>query len=323
MRLLTNIPDFPAKLASSSGVEGETQFRSSVSEFLESAPACDAILVNCSPELTYGIVKKFLIAPSRRKPVVALDLVLRRPLTPSAKLTRPFKKLLLSKVDYFIHYFRDWSGYERYFGIGPDRSTYVPFKSDVRNTTGASDASGDYVLCLGRSERDYDTFIKSMAGLPYPAAIPAPDFEQLSRHSSRFTIPIAELPANISILQNDDSIDRAIQIVSKASLVVLPIVAGRLSASGIGTYLMAMLLGKCVIITEGPGSSDVLTDEALFVKPEDPAQLATTIKRAMEDRQLREKTALAGREYAERCGNSADLYQRVFEIVSNLRFTSK
>jgi len=105
-------------------------------------------------------------------------------------------------------------------------------------------------------------------------------------------------------------------MIARARVVALPLVAGRISASGIGTYLTAMLLGKCVIITEGPGSSDVLSDEALFVPPEDPEALATMIRRAWQDQSLREKTAAAGQLYAERCGNSADLYQRVLEIVS-------
>ncbi len=60
----------------------------------------------------------------------------------------------------------------------------------------------------------------------------------------------------------------------------------------------------------------MLSDEALFVPPEDPEALATMIRRAWQDQSLREKTAAAGQLYAARCGNSADLYQRVLEVVS-------
>jgi glycosyltransferase involved in cell wall biosynthesis len=219
-------------------------------------------------------------------------------------------------VDHFIHYFRDWAGYEKYFGIGRDRNSYVPFKTDIRGRFPyIANPDGEYVLCFGRSERDFDTFIKAMTTLPYPAVIPNPNFSLLSQHSSRFTVSLSSLPANVTIIENQESIEGALEMVAKAHVVALPLVGNRISASGIGTYLTAMLLGKCVIITEGPGSSDVLSEEALFVPAEDPYALAAMIQRVWEDRTLREKTAAAGQAYVERCGTSADLYQRVVEVI--------
>ncbi|HTV57384.1 MAG TPA: glycosyltransferase [Verrucomicrobiae bacterium] len=227
------------------------------------------------------------------------------------------KKALLKNVNLFIHYFRQLDGYQKYFGIGEARSAYVPFKSDIRGAFSYTpDPEGEYVLCFGRSERDYDTFFRAMSTLPYPGAIPAPNLGLLAQHSSRFTIPLSQLPSNIRVLENDESIQRAIEIISKARVVALPIVSGRISASGIGTYLTAMLLGKCVIISEGPGSSDVLTNEALFIPPEDPEALSRAIRTAWEDRPLRERIAAAGRYYAESCGTSKDLYQRVVDVIA-------
>jgi glycosyltransferase involved in cell wall biosynthesis len=316
LRIVTNIDDFPREWITTSGIRGITQAFSTPWQLFVSSTGCDAILINCDPGLTYKLSALFLLFPLRRKPIIALDLVLRRPISPGSRLTRPLKKLLLSNVGHFIHYFRQLDGYQKYFGIGGDRSSYVRFKSDIRGRYSyAPDPNGDYVLCFGRSERDYDTFFKAMVSLPYLGAIPNPNLLLLAQHSSRLTIPLPQLPPNIRVLENDDSVARAVEIISKARVVALPIVSGRISASGIGTYLTAMLLGKCVIITEGPGSSDVLTDEALFVPPENPEVLSATIRRAWEDQELRERTAAAGQKYAESCGTSSDLYQRVLEVV--------
>ena len=72
-----------------------------------------------------------------------------------------------------------------------------------------------------------------------------------------------------------------ISIIEKAKLVVLPIVASRIAPSGIGTYLNAMLICKCVITSHGVATTDVLTGgEALLVEPEDPDALAAMIRRA-------------------------------------------
>lgn len=321
MRIITNIPDFPKEWVSSSSVRGTTRTYSTAWEFFLQSKDCDAILINCEPRLIYELTFLFLLFPLRRKPLIAMDLVLRRPTTLAGKMTRPFKRALFRRVDHFIHYFRELDGYERYFGIAPTRSSYVPFKSGILKTYSFTpNAEGEYVLCLGWSERDYNTFIKAMSSLPYPGAMPRPNFSLLKQNGSRFTIAVTKLPGNIRLLDNDGSIGRAIQLISNARVVALPIKSGRISSSGISTYLMAMAMGKCVVITEGPGASDVLTNEALLVPAEDSGALASVIRKAWEDTKLRERTAAAGQKYAENCGTTAELYDRVLAvIVASLR----
>ena len=285
-------------------------------EFLRHSREADVILLDCDPSLTLRLQALYLAFWFLRKPIVALDIVLRPPRTWKSKLIRPVKKFLLSRVDHYIHYFKDLDGYWKYYGIGLGRSSYVAFKSNIKGRLDyTADSDGDYVLCFGRSERDYDTFIKAIASLPLPAAIPVPNFKGLGDHDSRFSTPLSALPTNLLLLQDDGSQASSLGILGKARIVALPIVAGRISPSGIGTYLTAMLLGKCVIITEGPGATDILTDQALFVPAGDPAQLARVIELAWNDRGLRERVAAAGRAYAESCGDVEDLRQRVLDIV--------
>jgi glycosyltransferase involved in cell wall biosynthesis len=87
--------------------------------------------------------------------------------------------------------------------------------------------------------------------------------------------------------------------------------------AGVGVYLNAMYLGKCVIITSGAGASDVLTDEAVFVPPEDPRALAEAIRRVWEDEAFRRSTAEKGYRHAISLGGEPELRQRVLEAALN------
>ena len=152
-----------------------------------------------------------------------------------------------------------------------------------------------------------------------PGAIPPPDFGQFAKHATRFTYALSALPPNVKVLPDDGTIQSLIRIIERAHLVVLPIMGSRIAPSGIGTYLNAMLMGKCIVMSEGPAANDVLTDEALMVPPEDPDALAKAIRRAWEDDDLRRRTALAGQRYSEGCGGEPELRQRVLDCaIENL-----
>jgi glycosyltransferase involved in cell wall biosynthesis len=316
MLILTNFERFPAQWTASTGHSGHARMFHSFRDCLQQLRTADLLVINCDVALTLRLCALFLICPPLRKPIVAVDFVLRAPETLKARIAVLFKRILLSRVNLFVHYFRDLRGYQRYYGIGPDRSRYVPFKPNLRYRFEiAPDSTGQYILCLGRSMRDYDTFLGAIAKLPYPAAIPKPDFHQLRVHESRFTVPLDRLPPHLSVLDDDGSDVSMLRILQAARLVVLPIVKTSLCASGIGTYLNAMLMRKCVILTDGPGASDVLNGEALICHPEDPDALAALIQKAWEDDSLRERTAEAGYRYALGLGGEPESRQRVLDVV--------
>jgi glycosyltransferase involved in cell wall biosynthesis len=74
-----------------------------------------------------------------------------------------------------------------------------------------------------------------------------------------------------------------------------------------------MLLGKFVILTEGPAINGLFTNEVLPVPPEDADALAQTIDRAWNDRELRERTATAGYRCATALGGEPELAQRLID----------
>ena len=107
--------------------------------------------------------------------------------------------------------------------------------------------------------------------------------------------------------------------IAGATLVVLPVLKGNISATGISVYLSAMALGKCVIISSGPAVDDVVpTEAAITVPPEDVAALTSAIKTTLDDHDLREKTAAAGQAYALSLGGEENLYLNVLNQLKNL-----
>ncbi len=195
--------------------------------------------------------------------------------------------MLLARVDHFIHYFKDIAGYKP-FGVRADRSSYVPFKVNIFGTQSPEIGLGEYVFTMGVSLRDYDTFIRAVATLPFPAAIPEFSFQHFEGRDTAFRWTKENVPRNLTLLRDTGDKRDLVRNMAAARVVVIPISKSSLCASGISTYLDAMYLGKCVIITEGPGASDLLTDQAILVPAEDPAALSEAIRRAWQDDALRD-----------------------------------
>jgi glycosyltransferase involved in cell wall biosynthesis len=170
--------------------------------------------------------------------------------------------------------------------------------------------------------RDFDTFLSAMEQLPdVPAAITQPDPRVFAAHHARFTRPMSTIPVNVRVVDDDRTEESEIRILRNARLVVLPILAKSLVASGISTCLNAMYLEKCVIGSEGPGMSDIFTSEILTFPPEDQRRMAETIRHAWEDSALRRATAAAGRRFALQAGAEPQLYQRIIDEIA-LRFSN-
>jgi glycosyltransferase involved in cell wall biosynthesis len=312
MLILTNLPNCPENWTVDS-VTGTSRFASSYSEFRDHLAESSLLIINGEPDLVLKLCTLFLTRPWLRRPLVSVDIVLRAPRPGLRSQSKTVLiRLLLSQVSHFIHYFRDLRGYSQYFGITPERSSFVPFKPNLRYRHEFTPcADGDYVLCFGRSLRDYDTFFAAAQLFRYPAAIAAPDFEQLRVHGSRFTWKLDQLPSNVTVLEDDGSENAQIRMLDRARIVVLPVLKSSLVSSGLSTYLNAMLMGKCVILSEGPGCSDVLTDQVVAVPPEDHEALAAAIRRVWEDDALRRQTAASGHAYAMSLGGEPELRERI------------
>ena len=318
--LVTDFDNIPERLTLEAGEEVRLIRAAGLREILATLPGADAIVINGTIPLVFKLVLYFVAFPWKRKPIVAVDLVLRAPRTLKQKIALVFKRFLLSRVDHFIHYFEDLRGYQAHYGIGPDRSAYVPFKVNIWKTAAASlPVEEAYVFTIGISQRDYGTFIEAISRLPYPAAMPEFSFSRFENRPADFAWTAANLPANLELLADTGSAEDLVRNLARAKVVVIPTLGSSLCASGISTCLDAMYLGKCVIISEGPGASDLLrSDQAILVRPEDPEALRNAIQEAWENKELRECVAQTGQRYALSLGGEKELLERVFQKTVEL-----
>lgn len=321
MRILTDFKQFPEKWSSQNMSGNTIRCSNGVLRFFQESLRADIVLINGNLKLVMWMVFLFQIMPFFKKPIIAVDLVLRSPGNFKQRVATRIKKLFFKKVDCFINYFRNLHDYERLYGIGQKNSLYVQFKGNIWNETGPSDSAGKFVVAAGKSLRDFDTFMDAIEGLPYPAAITRPDMASLRCNGARMTRATENFPENLTLLDDDGTKASWIHLLQQAKILVIPTLKTSLCASGISTYLDGMLLRKCIIISEGPGVSDVLNDEVIIVPPEDSKSLRDAIVQAWENDELREKKAFAGYKLALSAGGEAELFSRILDAVDQWRIT--
>jgi len=289
--------------------------------FVESINA-SCIILNVETALMYRLCALRYIWPWSNCVLVSVDLILRAPVSAKSRVLCKLKAILFRKVDYFILYHRDADGYRRHFGIPREKCIYVPFKVNgidrireiVSQRSGGERnlSDGDYVLTVGRSLRDIDTFVKAMRKAKLPGVILRQEGAVLRIHGTSYESK-GTLPDNVEEIVDDGSYESFIKRMVDAAIVVIPRFANDINATGISVYLQAMALGKCVIISHGPGATELLQDgEAIVVPAEDADELAGAIVAVWENEEYRRRVAKKGQEYALSLGDENRLIVDIF-----------
>ena len=189
---------------------------------------------------------------------------------------------------------------------------YIPFKInrlDLVERTVPTDAG--YIFCGGKTRRDFDTFITAVAALPYPVKIVTTSNEDIAEHGS--FLADRPLPPHIEVVRVDGSALPFIELVAGARLVVQPIKPD-ICGVGIGVYILAMALRKCVVITAGPTTTqDLSEDLAMIVPPSDAMALREAIRHAYTDDALRSRLAENGYRYAMALGGEERLLASIVD----------
>jgi glycosyltransferase involved in cell wall biosynthesis len=298
LRIVSNIRNLDRVLGPLDKVSyGAVESSGRTLRFLRQCLGADLVILDDVPG---KLLLACVLRPFSRFCLVSVDLILRPPKGLKGRLGAFAKRLLLSRVDRFVLYFRDVSGFERHFGIGPERVVYIPFKVNgwERLRSAVDDRDGEYVLCAGRTLRDLGTFVAAMEAACLPGVLLQQKSDIVVRHGTHSWI--GDLPPNLHLVVDEDgSLESFIDYIARARIVVIPRFQGDICATGISTYLIAMALRRCVVISAGPGTDDVLTDQAAIVPPEDPERLACEVVSLFEDDERRRRIAAAGRRYAE------------------------
>jgi glycosyltransferase involved in cell wall biosynthesis len=250
-----------------------------------------------------------------KKKIVFFDLLLPRPISGGDRIRAIIKRIVFMFVDKFIFLHKDISGYSKYYGIRNLKCAYVPFKANNIKIVSEHEIRDDgYLLSCGASYRDYKQLACSLKIYSCHTLIVLPEINAANYHQSIIDESLFE--NNVTIVRHDFDNTSWNKILSKCRAVVLPIRSDAIQSAGISVYLEAMAFGKPVIITQGPATKDLLTEEmAAIVAPDNPAALAEAIKRVMEDEKYRTKLGQAGRNYAESLGGEDRLVKDILQIL--------
>lgn len=280
---------------------------------------CDLLVFNNTPRELWLCCLARLLAGGRGPTIVCVDLLLQVPYGWRARLKALASAILLRQVTRFIFFHRDTAPIERLFGVSRDRIRYVPFKvNDLPTIQRTVPRDDGYILSCGRSKRDYATLAAAVAGQPVEVRILVNPKEATVEHGS--ILDASTLPPNVQIVTDDGSPGSWIDWISRCSFMVIPLRADSLHPSGVSAYVVAMALGKCVVITEGVATRQLLDGgEAVIVPPHDAPALRSAIQRVQTDDAFRSDTAQRGQQYALALGDerrlAADIARSIGEVV--------
>lgn len=268
----------------------------------------DAVLLNCA--VTDALVLCGMLRLLRaRCAVVVSDAVMNPPHGAATVFRAAIKRWLLRRVNLFLVHQVDLAEYSSLYGITPERSTYVPFKVNLLDTISSLHREdGDYIFSCGVTNRDWATLGAATRDLPYRVVVSMPDQQQLARMGAVGQSPRREdFGTNATFVENGADPRDWLTLAARSRFVVLPVSADAINPSGVSTYLSLMALGKCVVISDGPSSRGILTDEAVVVPAGDPRALRERIEHVWNDDTYRGVTAARGEAYARSLGGSERL----------------
>jgi hypothetical protein len=282
------------------------------------ALADDVVLIGSDCRRLLGFCLLSLVWP-RRFRLVGMDIVLPPPRGAKARVLARVRRWLLRRVDHFIVHQRDLAGYDKHYGVSPQRSTFVRFKVNVWERLlehGAIPASDDgFLLCAGRTARDMATFVRACELSGVPALMLRHSAARAREHGSE--IPEGTRPPNLRELVHDDAPEAWLEIVARARAIVLAITPGTINAAGISTLLTCLALGKPVIMSHCPATADVVSEREVALVPwGDAPALAAAIKRVYGDSTYRAELIARGKEFAAACQGEARLYRDVLAALT-------
>lgn len=167
------------------------------------------------------------------------------------------------------------------FNESKERFVFLPFGVNdfTKRVDMTKPGTNDYILSLGRSNRDWDFLIDSLAETKYPVRIVC---DELHRDN---------LPENIKIY-NDVWGDRSFEFIKNCRFMIIPIMDGKIG-SGETVLLQTMSFSKPIIITKPSCLADdyVSDGETGLIVSKDKDELIKAVDKLWNDKDLYERIA--------------------------------
>jgi len=204
----------------------------------------------------------------------------------------------------------EYKSYQDVWGIPAELMSQIDFKVISEDRLDELPAGDEpFVASGGNSERDYDLLFDAVRGLDIPVMI-----------STTLTFPAGRVPPNVTLCPNNHTVQSFYGPMAKARLVVMPFKDGLLRSTGQGTYLSAMYLGKCLVVTGTPGVHDLVSDgeTGLIVPPGDAPALRRALLAAWEDPALRRRVGEKAKATVSLKNRHATYMRKHFDNMRNL-----
>jgi glycosyltransferase involved in cell wall biosynthesis len=196
-------------------------------------------------------------------------------------------------------------------GIPASAVDFVYDKVDHRFFHPLPGDSDDYILAVGKEQRDYDTLLQAVAGTDVRLIVVASS----PWSASSVNIRKAEDTTVVSYISYPTLRD----LYARARLVVVPLFDVDYAA-GVNTVLEAMAMGKSAIVSQTRGIADYVVDgeTGIYVSPGDTDALRDAILSLWEQPRKRDQLGKNARQAVEEGMNLDTYVDRVTEIVRNV-----
>lgn len=235
--------------------------------------------------LTYGAISRFL--PRSRTAHVAKELffeVVPGDQSLRMRVLRALYRFAFARVDgVILNSSGEIAPYAELFGLPRSRFRFLPWPSNIDDPSVVPTSDGS-VLAVGRSLRDWPTFFRAVADMPWSCVVIA----------SRSDVQGLQVPPNVD-LRVDVPREEFLNALDLAAIVVVPLVETTRS-TGQATFLEAMARGKPVIVADVVGAHDYIEDgrTGCTYRPGDPDDLRAKIHELLADPARRDELAEQG-----------------------------
>jgi len=243
------------------------------------APRYDCVVLGAGrSDVLYSVLAAVL--PVRLPPVYRIDCLWSYP---RGRLHGFLKRVCLrlesrSVRRYFVWTAREVETYSRVYPVQADKIEFLPYHHTL-NDQSVSVRNEGYIFSGGDSERDYETLLKAVDGLPIEVRI-------ATTRPHRFTE--MKVPGNVTVRRYSHR--EYLEVMAGCRINVVAMKGGTLRSAGHQTFLNSMALGKPTILTDPCGASGYIRDghDGLVVEPGDPESLRAAILRIIEEPALEE-----------------------------------
>ncbi len=174
-----------------------------------------------------------------------------------------------------------------------------------------SNCEGEYILSLGKENRDYSTLFKAIKNLSVPTKIVASSL--WNKKKEKFYDENQN--SSLTVYSNCTFI-KLRELYSKAFFVIVPLIAVDYAA-GVNVILESMAMGKAVIVSKSQGILDYVEDEitCLLVEPENVNDLSEKINFLLNNPSVTRKMGENGRKKIEKDINIDIYIEKLSKII--------